>query len=120
MTKHFKCCSSASFLYLDHAGKAVSTVAIPYYRDLERTVASSHARNRKYSEEKDFSKRARECGGDIADRIECYRAPLKRALFREFPKITVNKSVDDKKKESKRSSHLAEHLQVRELDLSLV
>jgi hypothetical protein len=109
-------CSSGSFSYEVQAGEAVSAVAILDERDLERTVASLHARNRKYSEVKNLlkkqitnekylsgAKRARECGDDIADRIEGYSAPLKRALLGEFPKITVNKSGDDKKKESKRS-----------------
>jgi hypothetical protein len=108
-------CSSGSFSYEVQAGEAVSAVAILDERDLERTVASLHARNRKYSEVKNLlkkqitnerylagAKRAREYG-DIADRIEGYSAPLKRALLGEFPKITLNKSGDDKKKESKRS-----------------
>jgi E3 ubiquitin-protein ligase UBR4 len=111
-------CSSGSFSYEVQAGEAVSAVAILDERDLERTVASLHARNRKYSEvksllkkqipyEKNFSgtKRTRD-QLDITDRIDGYSAPLKRALLGEFPKITVNKSITDKKKDTKRPEPL--------------
>jgi len=49
-------CSSGSFSYKVQAGEAVSAVAILDERDLERTVASLHARNRKYSEVKNLLK----------------------------------------------------------------